>query len=261
MSACAALLVDLGNTRVKWAPLVAGRPGRQRAAAHADWSDADFSRELCTGLPRGTPVLVVSVASDTVNRRLARAVTRSLGGRPAFVHSARRAAGVRNGYREPWRLGADRWVAVLGAYHLFRPSRHVCVIDAGTALTIDLVDDAGDHRGGVIVPGPELMVSSLLAGTSGIRRRVASTARVARVFFARDTRAGLERGAEQAAGALVERAVHEARRLLGGPVTVVLTGGASSRLQRSIEVRHRLVPDLVLRGLAVLLHDGSRDIV
>lgn len=255
----AALLVDLGNTRVKWAPLVARGPGRQHAAVHAGWTDADFAREICAGVPRGTPVLVASVASSTVNGRLARAVGRSLGSEARFVRSTRHAAGVLSGYREPWRLGVDRWVAVLGAHHLFRPPRNVCVIDVGTAMTVDLVDAAGRHHGGVIVPGPELMVSSLLTGTSGIRRRATAPPRAAPPFFARDTRAALERGAEHAAAALVERAAREARRTLGAPVSVVLTGGAAPRLRRAIGTAHRLVPDLVLRGLAVLVRDGAHE--
>lgn len=248
-----ALLVDLGNTRVKWAPLVAGRPHRLRAADHGGWSSAEFAREVCGSVPPGTPTLVASVASEAVNERLARGVRRTLRIEPRFVRSVRRAAGVRNAYREPWRLGVDRWVAVIGAHHLFHPPRSACVIDVGTAMTVDLVDAAGRHRGGLIVPGPELMVASLLAGTSGIRRRAAVRPGRGHALFARDTRAALEQGAEQAAASLVDRAAREARRLLGGPVSVVLTGGAAPRLQRSIEAAHLYVPDLVLRGLAVLL--------
>lgn len=252
------LLIDLGNTRVKWSSLTGGRLARQRAAAHANWTSADFGRALCATVARGTPAIVASVASGAVNARLARALRRALGTEPRFVRTRRRAAGVTTRYREPWRLGVDRWVAVVGAHHLFRPARPVIVADIGTAMTVDLVDALGCHRGGVIVPGPDLMIASLLAGTSGIGRRASARARSQPTLFARDTRAALERGAEHAAAALVEHAAREATALLGTRVRIVLTGGAAPRLRRSVRSAHEMVADLVLRGLAVLHASNER---
>lgn len=201
---------------------------------------------------------MASVASNALNERLARALRRALGAGPRFVRSARRAAGVVTRYRDPWRLGVDRWVAVIGAHHLHRPARAVIVADVGTAMTVDLVDAEGRHHGGVIVPGPDLMVSSLLAGTSGIGRRATARSRSQATLFARDTRAALERGAENAAAALVERAARDATAMLSTRVRILLTGGAAPRLQRSIRRPHELVPDLVLRGLAVLHASGEQ---
>jgi type III pantothenate kinase len=151
----------------------------------------------------------------------------------------------------PWRLGVDRFVAVIGAHHR-APHRAVCVIDIGTAMTIDLVDSAGEHLGGSIIPGPQLMVESLLKSTSGIRRRSGGKIR-SHSLFARDTRAAIERGAHHAVAAAVDYAVAEARHAFGTAPLVLLTGGAAESVQPLIQSAHTLVPDLVLRGLVALL--------
>lgn len=254
------LLVDLGNSRIKWARLGARGPARMRAAAHGGWRSDDFRRALfprrrpiggSIAAWRGTEVLVVSVASEAVRRRFVAAVRAATGAPPRFVRSERVAAGVRNGYREVWRLGADRWVALVGARHCL-PGRALCIADVGTATTIDLLAGDGRHRGGAILPGPRLMVEALLRDTGGIRRRAAGPRRRA-APFARDTAAALQGGALYATAAAIDRLVREARHVLAtSGVELLLTGGGAAEVARRLETRHRLVPDLVLRGLAVL---------
>jgi len=248
------LLVDIGNTRIKWARLVRGRLGRQRAAAHAGWTAPDFERALAPALRGVAAVLAVSVAGTRVDRRFARAVRAVIGVAPRFVASTRRACGVTNGYREVWRLGADRWVAAIGGYaHPARRARAVCVVDVGTATTIDLVDVAGRHRGGAIIPGPALMVESLLRETGGIRRRAGGHGpRSAKSLFARSTREALEAGALHAVAAAIDRARLEARAITGAAPLLLLTGGAASEVHPYVGAAHSVIPDLVLRGLAAL---------
>jgi type III pantothenate kinase len=251
------LLVDVGNTRVKWARLVAGRIGRQHAAAHAGWTQDDFARRVFTR-PRGLEhILVVSVAGPRVERMITAAARRTTGLSPEFFASKRRAAGVTTSYSEPWRLGADRLAGTIGANHL-AGRRAVCVIGVGTALTVDLVDAQGRHRGGAIVPAPPLMKSSLLTKTSGIRRR-AQGGSTAGGLFARSTRAAIEQGSRYAAAAVIDRAVDEARKLVGRAPLVILTGGGAQAIRPLVRARHRFVPDLVLRGLAVIAADSAKN--
>jgi type III pantothenate kinase len=174
---------------------------------------------------------------------------------PEFFASTRRAGGVTTQYSEPWRLGADRLVGAIGAHRLAR-GRAVCVIAVGTALTLDLVDGRGRHRGGAIVPAPGLMKDSLLTKTNGIRRRAQGGSAAGR-FFARSTRAAIEQGSRYAAAAVIDRAVAEARKVVGRPPLVLLTGGGAPTLRPLINSRHRFVPDLVLQGLAVLATESS----
>ena len=234
------LLVDLGNTRIKWAWLRAdGTLGRMRAAEHASWSARDFAKELFARLPKDTPVEVhiVSVAAARVRAELRKAVRATTGRWPRFVRSVRSLAGVQNGYRDPWRLGADRWLALLGARELQKSGSAVCVADIGTALTLDLLDAKGVHRGG---------------STGGIRRRARAGIARARELFARDTRAALAAGAHHATAAVIERALAEARgrKTPRRKVELVLTGGAALQVSGLLRVPHRLEANLVLRGLA-----------
>jgi pantothenate kinase type III len=102
------------------------------------------------------------------------------------------------------------------------------------------------------VPGPQLMVESLLRHTSGILKRSGGTS-ARRNFFARNTRSAIDLGTRFAAAAIVDRAVTEARATLGVSPRVLLTGGAAPAVQALIRSAHSYVPDLVLRGLAALL--------
>jgi type III pantothenate kinase len=267
------LLVDIGNTRVKWASFVRGRVGRMQAVAHKGRGGEQIARHIVRaagsiasaagGGPRRAPkqssvaasdrlerVVVVSVAGARVNRAFADEVRRRLGIAPEFFRSERRAAGVTTMYGEPWRLGADRLAGAIGAFHLSK-HRPVIVAGVGTTMTLDFVDATGRHRGGAIVPAPELMIDSLLWGTHGIRRR-AQGGRGSRGLFARSTRSAISEGARFAAAAVVDRAVVEARELAGARPLVLLTGGAAPEIARLIRTRHRYVPDLVLQGLAVI---------
>jgi type III pantothenate kinase len=253
------LLVDIGNTRVKWARLEGARLGRLHAAPYAGWTQEDFARRV-VGSGRGIRrIVAVSVAGDRVERLLSAAARERIGIEPEFFRSRRRVAGLTTLYSEPWRLGADRLVAAIGA-HRIADGRDVCFVMAGTALTVDLVDAQGRHRGGAIIPAPGLMQHSLLTRTNGIRRRAAGgSARGS--LFARSTRAAIEHGTRHAAAALIDRAVQEAQGILGRKPLVLLAGGAAPALRPLLRTPHRFVPDLVLRGLAVLAStapDGRR---
>lgn len=251
------LLIDVGNTRIKWARFDGRRLGRQHAAVHSDWRGKDYARRVF-GAARGIErILVASVAGARVDRRLTLAARQSQAPTPEFVASRRHGGGVRVGYLEPWRLGVDRYVATIGAYHLAK-GRAVCIVGVGTAMTIDLVDAKGRHRGGAIIPAPALMVDTLLKNTNGIRRRAQGGVGGGSSLFGRSTRAALAQGSRYAAAALIDRAVSEAHTLVGDRAPlVVLTGGGAPSVQPLVRSTYVSVPDLVLRGLAALCADPS----
>ena len=243
------LLVDIGNTRVKWATLRGTKQSRMQAAAHEDSGLA--LRALVREAPRDvTRVVVVSVVAEALSRVLDDAARRRFGVAPEYISSSRRACGVTNSYRDTWRLGADRWVSSIGAYAL-AGGRAVVIANVGTALTIDAVTARGKHRGGAIIPGPKVMVESLLSGTHGIRRRAQGGDASVRSLFATDTASALAAGSQFAAAGFIDRAVAEAARAFGSRPVLFLTGGAAPTLERHLVTRARAVPDLVLRGLAV----------
>jgi len=254
-----ALLIDVGNTRIKWARLEGGarasRLGPQRAAAFAGWDVADFARKVFGAGRRIDRVLVSNVAGARVARVLAQAARRAGAPPPEFVASQRKAAGVTTTYLEPWRLGVDRFVMAIAAHRLAK-GRPVCIVSVGTTLTIDLVDGKGRHLGGAILPAPGLMVDSVLRGTDGIRKRATGGRTGKRSMFSRTTRAAIGQGALHAAAAVADRAAEEANRLLGKRSLLLLTGGASAEVAPLVRSPHTTVPDLVLRGLAVLAQTG-----
>jgi len=285
------LLLDAGNSRLKWALLRKPYRRRQEFAAQgvvelaALRSAAAWSRLLKRS---GNPGLIYAcnVAGAAVERQIRAASRRAGLGRPHFAHSEVATAGVRNGYPEPWRLGVDRWVGLIGAHHE-HPGKDVCLVGLGTAMTIDLLAANGRHLGGCIVPGPRLMIESLLDHTAGIRRRAggrgATTSfdlmfgvvsrsggrwvhllRPGRMgkpapagLFARDTHAGLLAGARRACAALIEHAVREGRGQLGRRPRLILAGGAAAAITPLLRGRYSREDDLVLRGLAVLAADAT----
>ncbi|HVW69378.1 MAG TPA: type III pantothenate kinase [Steroidobacteraceae bacterium] len=251
------LLIDIGNTRIKWARFDGKRLGRQQAAVHSGWGGEDYARRVIGSGRRVERILVASVAGKRVDRSLVLAAKRAHVAVPEFVTSQRHAGGVTIGYLEPWRLGVDRYVATIGAYHLAK-GRPACVVGVGTAMTIDLVDSKGQHRGGAIIPAPTLMVDTLLNNTDGIRRRAQGGEEGGDSLFGRSTRDALVQGSRYAAAALVDRAVGEARALLGGRAPIVmLTGGGAPCVQPLVQSACISVPDLVLQGLAVLCREPA----
>jgi type III pantothenate kinase len=240
------LLIDIGNSRVKWASLSGARLGPQSAADASTWGEADWRGEIERLRPER--VIAASVGPSRARDDLA-AATRQLTGRdPQWVTSTAQAAGVRNGYSNPAQLGVDRWLAVIGAFHRHRAA--CCVIDAGTALTIDGVDGSGVHLGGFIVPGPRLMVDSLLVGTRDLADRWSWSAEADQTGFPENTRAAIEQGCLLALAELIDEAAGRLARLAGVAPKLVLTGGAAAVLVPWLREPAELVPDLVLQGLA-----------
>jgi type III pantothenate kinase len=260
------LLVDAGNSRLKACLLAGTRLHGMHAQPWARGGERRAADALLRAMSRAARgrtvvrVLACSVAGATLERAL-RAAARAAGlPAPLFIRSRRKGGGVRNGYADAWRLGADRFIALVGA-RARHPGRALLLVDAGTALTIDLVDAAGRHRGGLLVPGPELMVAALLGQTAGIRRRagrvdvLASAGRPV-APFGRSTRAGLASGALLACASLVERAAREARATLGATPLVLLSGGAAVAIAPRLGLRARLGDPLVFAGLALLAREA-----
>ncbi len=159
----------------------------------------------------------------------------------------------------------DRWLAVLAAYHLSKNDRSskdtaaACVIDAGTAVTVDGVDGKGLHLGGLIVPGIQMMIDALLDRTGDIARQARKLSGASnidasgRVKSARDgTAKAVANGALLAVASASDRSVAEIKRQVSTDVKVFLTGGDADRIKPAMQTPAQIVPDLVLQGLALL---------
>lgn len=230
------LELDIGNSRVKWRTLAAG---------------AVAARGHCT---RGTPdwpatlpqqeveqVRVANVGGAEAAEQLTCWAQAHWGLTPGYAESLPALAGVTNGYREPARLGVDRWLALLAAWRELRAGS--ILVSAGTALTVDVLHDNGQHDGGYIVPGLRLMRDALVGGTSGVRLDFAPATTLAP---GHSTTEAVLHGCTAMAVALIETARKEAWPVLlsGGDAAALAPWLAGTVLQR---------PDLVLDGLAIAL--------
>jgi type III pantothenate kinase len=249
------LLVDIGNTRVKWATLADGRLSAQRAEQHSGW-DLEQWRAWLRRVRGIRGLLVANVAGDGTAALLADAA-RSAGLGLDFAEPAAELAGMRNAYRVPGQLGVDRWVAMFGAHRL--QHGHCCVLDVGTAATLDAVAQDGTHLGGYIVPGPQLMVSSLHTGTRELAVRSEAKFDAPESGLADNTRDAIERGCATCVAAFADRVVDDVGRQLGARPALWVTGGGAGEVLPLLRSPARWAPDLVLRGLAELLavRDGQ----
>lgn len=245
------LLLDIGNTRIKWAVQTEQGLDEQQAIAHAGLSAAQLGTQVFAPSGQVSQLLVSNVAGSAMAEQVRQAARDCWRLEPQFVVATATTpvAGrvLRNAYAEPAKLGSDRWLALLGAYVL-QPSAAL-VVSAGTALTLDALTAQGQHLGGMIVPGPDLMMDSLMDHTSDIAAR-AQRGWHGDAFFADNTLGCVYQGAVQAAVSLIESAYARLDAAAGG-ARLLLTGGAAALLQQRLSAPVQVIPDLVLRGLAV----------
>ena len=235
------LLIDLGNTRAKWALWNGVDLQATGAVPHAEFADSTWHE-----LPCVDSIWVASVAAATVNERVAAAAQKRFRRSAQFVRSRAQACGVRNAYAQPGHLGVDRFLALIAAHA--RACEPTVVASCGTALTLDALAADGTHVGGLIAASPELALAALRGGTANLG--VAPPGDVAEI--ASNTADAMASGAWLAAVALVERFVAQTAQRFGAIPALVLTGGAASRLGELLRAPHRIDAELVLRGLAVL---------
>ncbi len=230
------LLLDLGNTRLKWASWDGRSLGPMQAAA----LDQPF------GLPAADEAWLASSTRDAP--RLA-AVDHALSA--AGIRRIHRVGppvdgdGLRLAYPEPATLGVDRWLMLRAALAL-APGEPVLVVGVGTALTIDALAAGGRHLGGLIAPGPRAMREALLARAP----HLADRGRL--VDWASNTGDAVHSGALLACAALIERQHVQLAARVGSTPRLLLAGGDAALLGEALQVEHRQVEDLVLRGLALL---------
>lgn len=251
-----ALLFDVGNTRLKWGLLENDHIIRTGSIDHDILRDAGIA-SLTTRLPRRiTDVLVSNVAGASFATRLSGVINLHCATDVHYARSEKHAFGITNGYRQPRRLGVDRWVAMVGARAELKTA--LCVVDAGTAVTVDAVDKSGQHLGGQIIPGMRLMRMALASDTSDIGPATtpARNPGAGMELFAKNTSGAVDYGSLSAVCGAIERAA-KTMRSAGLRPKIVLTGGDASRILKQLDgnVVHR--PHLVLQGLAFMVQSKS----
>lgn len=232
------LAIDAGNTRLKWGLHDGAAWTRRGAVATAQAALLETQLRDAGALERA---IVANVAGD----RVARAIADVLQGKaePYWVVAQAEQCGVRSGYAEPARLGADRWAALIGAHHLF--GGPCVVVNAGTTMTVDALAADGVFLGGFIVPGYEMMRSALAANTAQLALREGAFS-----FFPDNTGDAIASGALNALVGAVERMCRFLSESADHEPTVALSGGNAELLVPLLKEPAQVVDNLVLEGLA-----------
>ncbi|MEN9779735.1 MAG: hypothetical protein RL014_883 [Pseudomonadota bacterium] len=245
------LAIDIGNTRLKWALFDSARPEAPSLAHGAEF--LEHIDKLAEGpwaaLPHPRRMLGCVVAGEAVRRRVEEQME-IWDCSPRWVVPSAAEAGLTNGYDHPTRLGADRWVAMIGARHrlLARgPARPMVVVMIGTAVTVEAVDASGRFLGGLILPGHGIMLRALESGTAGLR---VPTGEVKP--FPTNTSDALTSGGTYAIAGAIERMVNHLRDHTGEQPVCYMTGGAGWKMAPSMSVPFELIDNLIFDGLLVI---------
>jgi type III pantothenate kinase len=244
------LLLDAGNSRVKWA---VQRRGGLAAGTPIGYDGAGLEANLEAALGALDPparVLLCSVLAAPLNRRLTRWLRNRWNAPVAVVVASRRGCGVVSAYPEPGRLGVDRW-ATLVAAHGDAAGGTTCIVDAGTAVTVDLLAGDGRHLGGLIVPGLVLARAALTERTGRIGPTgTGGSVPEPMLAPASDTDTAVRGGTLYQLVAFLDRMLDDAAVDAEGGVRGLLTGGDAELLGPLLRGRFDHRPHLVLEGLA-----------
>lgn len=249
------LVIDIGNTRLKWGIYAHPAPDAELLAHGAVvLEDIDYLWDLhwknLMVQPRG--MLGCVVAGEAIKRRVEEQLIEGWGLTPRWVSAGEAAGGVSNGYEHPQRLGSDRWAAIIGARQRalkVMPGNPppVLAVMVGTAVTVDAVDQDGRFLGGLILPGFGLMYRALESGTAGLK---VPTGEVK--DFPTNTSDALMSGGTDAIAGAIERSLRRLRVRTGREPLLIMSGGAVTRLSHVDELPASVVENLIFEGLLTL---------
>lgn len=239
------LLVDAGNTRIKWATWDGVKITRQGHFFHVGIDRTLLGEKLWRDLELPVQVVMASVAGRELEQALSAWVQQAWQVTVEHVRVQSHAFGVHNAYPAPEQMGVDRWVAMLGANaHQLTPC---CIIDCGTAITIDGLGAMGQHLGGVIFPGQHLMRRALYGNT----RQIPPAEKGQGTVFGENTQDCVWGGTLYAAASAIDGICQRMETGLAGKVQRVLTGGDAEWLLPYLQGSYRLEKNLLFYGLLV----------
>ena len=245
------LAIDIGNTRLKWALHSTPRRDAPLLAHGAEFLENidKLAEGAWSHLTPPRQMLGCAVAADAIKRRVEEQMELwDVSAQWVVASSAE--AGLTNGYDYPARLGADRWVAMIGAWHRRSPQavpRPMVVVMIGTAVTVDALDANGRFLGGLILPGHGIMLRALESGTAGLHVPTGNVC-----AFPTNTSDALTSGGTFAIAGAVERMVQHVRQHCQAEPECVMAGGAGWKMAPSMSVPCELVENLLFDGLLAL---------
>ena len=241
------LLVDIGNSRIKYMQQDNNGLSDYRGDIY-EKSDLAGSLDCLWGqLPVPEQVWIANVAGSEIADQITGWVENNWHTRPEFAAVTKSALGVINAYTEVSRLGIDRWLAIIAAWNKY--ASPACVVSCGTAVTIDGLNNHGQHLGGLIMPGIAMMQRSLSKTTAAIPyikdMKVTSG-------LACNTEQAVVTGCTISVVSLIEHVMQDIQRECAGEIKCLITGGDSEKIMPLLTGNIAYEPYLVLEGLALL---------
>jgi type III pantothenate kinase len=240
-------LFDIGNTRTKYCFVEHGHKSQSKAVSNKRLSN-DFLTEQFSGT---TKLLVASVShtklTDTINNwcQQNKVVYQRVVSEAKKNH-------VISAYQEPRKLGVDRWLALIGASEVL-PDKNILIIDAGTATTFDLLAANGQHQGGWILAGVNMLITSVLTNTIQVQANKNEQQSIA---FGSNTSENVHNAAWATTVGAVNMAIYQSEHLGITIDEIILTGGNSYLLSSLIDQKNVVIEDLVFMGLQTYNEDG-----
>ena len=243
------LAVDVGNTRLKWAIYESPQPGAAVRAQGAEFLENidKLADGPWSSLPAPTRMIGCAVAADAIKRRVEEQMEEVWDVPAQWIVANAGEAGLVNGYDHPTRLGADRWVAMIGAWHRMLsqgPARPLVLAMVGTAVTVEAIDASGKFLGGQILPGHGIMLRALESGTAGLHVPTGDVRE-----FPTNTSDALTSGGTYAIAGAIERMVTHVRHHCGEDPARFMTGGAGWKMTPHMSMEFELVESLIFDGL------------
>lgn len=237
------LLIDIGNTRIKWCM---DDNGIINASQAIDYKNKDFIKNLQNSwlalVISPQKIAISSVSTQQVSHQiLALAKNNWPEIKVVIAKSSAQVLSVTNAYSQPEKLGVDRWLGLI-ALQYYYPGKS-CIVDCGTAITIDLLDEKGKHLGGLISPGLQLMKWSLSQETEDLFYIEQTHS----VGLSNATESAIFSGTLYAAAGLIEKTIGNICMCN----TLILTGGDAKLLANYINLESIIEPDFVLKGLSL----------
>ena len=240
------LLIDIGNTNLKWAWYKGGRISSIQSAPHRGAKITDLADAFWGLEPAPAGIAIANVAGDEIEHDLGRWMQLRWRVEPDIIRTEASALGVINAYKNPDQLGVDRWLTLIAVHVKWKEA--FCIVDCGSAITIDLIDAKGEHQGGLILPGFNMMKEALLEKTRIPRIGEVETPEL----LARDTATAVSSAGLHAAAALVERVLLHAVGLFDETPRLVITGNDAVKLLKVLDKPAEIEQDLVMMGLGYL---------
>ena len=244
------LLVDIGNSSVKWGQIEGGSTKSVSAMSQQYYPEnvsSSFFIECWKMLDKPENIIVSCVARHQVWQALEQACEQLWALQVKKISSIKKGFGLVNAYKQPADLGSDRWCAMIAA--LNETTTDFIIVSCGSAITLDVVSSSGKHLGGYILPGLAMMKKSLASDTADVK---VTLEQIKPSLLPANSTAGCVDSAINLAAVKLIEAVYQQQKKSAESVQCLLTGGDAAFVADLLSIKCVMMPDLVLRGLATI---------